>query len=165
LRPEGCRRGTLAPAKNEPANPATRRVHLSEQNADDAQNHAEPQPGENERQHGGQIDAGIDLCAGCAEHARHRDQGPGDGAYCRKAVYQDHKVGMGDAENDLFKKTDPECQNEHRQKDRLRHCQDEMDQRIEGFGKMQPFTEQKAVRDGKRGCNDERNRHLARGKP
>ena len=70
---------------------------------------------------------------------------------------------MRDPEQHLLEKADAERQDEHRQEDRLRDGEDEVDHRIERLGEMHALAEQEAGRDRERRGNHEGHRHLARG--
>src|SRR5262249_9005531 len=82
-----------------------------------------------------------------------------------EAVHKYHKMGGRDAEQALFEKADTERQDEDGQEDRLRHGQNEMDDRVERFGEMKPFTEKESGRDGKRCSDEEGDRHFASREP
>ena len=72
---------------------------------------------------------------------------------------------MRDPEQHLLEEADAERQDEHRQEDRLRDGENEVDHRVERLGEMHPLAEQEAGRDGERRGDDEGNPHLAGGEP
>src|SRR5262249_34166850 len=144
----------LAPREDESTDAAARGVHLGEQDPNDAENHAEAKPREDQRQHRRQVDACVDLGAGRAKHARGRDQRARDRTHRGEVLHKTHKMGVLDAKQAFFEKANTDRKEEDGQEDRLRHGKNKMDDRFDLFGKKKPSPEKEPGGEGK-GCREE----------